>query len=64
MTYVDEDIRDVLTACTAVSQMGFTAQVIATGPTVRASAMPEVFTALNPDEDTVWVWDLRFRLNL
>jgi cardiolipin synthase len=46
MTYVDEDIRDVLTEYTAVSQPGFRAQVIATGPTVRASAMPEVFSTL------------------
>jgi cardiolipin synthase len=46
MTYVDEDIRDVLTEHSAASQTGFTAQVIATGPTVRASAMPEVFSTL------------------
>ena len=46
MTYVDEDIFGVLTESTAGRLSGFTAQVIATGPTVRASAMPEVFTAL------------------
>ena len=46
MTYVDEDIRSVLTEHAIAPVTGFTAQVIATGPTVRASAMPEVFTAL------------------
>ena len=46
MTCVDEDIRSVLTEHAIAPVTGFTAQVIATGPTVRASAMPEVFTAL------------------
>ena len=46
MTYVDEDILDVLTGYAVAPEAGFTAQVIVTGPTVRASAMPEVFTAL------------------
>ena len=46
MTYVDEDILDVLTGYAVAPEAGFTGQVIVTGPTVRASAMPEVFTAL------------------
>ena len=46
MTYVDEDIRDVLTDYAVAPVTGFMAQVIATGPTVRASAMPEVFSTL------------------
>jgi len=46
MTYVDEDIRDVLPEATDIPDAGFLAQVIATGPTVRASAMPEVFASL------------------
>lgn len=46
LTYVDEDIRDVLTGSIVDPGDGFAAQVIATGPTVRASAMPEVFATL------------------
>lgn len=46
MSYVDEDISDLLARPLAVSKPGFTAQVIATGPTVRASAAPETFVAL------------------
>ena len=46
MAYVDEDIRNLLEAPIAASGAGFPAQVIATGPTVRNSAMPEVFEAL------------------
>ncbi len=46
MTDVNEDIRQILEAPVAPGQAGFPAQVIATGPTVRNSAMPEVFTSL------------------
>jgi cardiolipin synthase len=46
MTYVNEDIGRLLQAPPAPAQAGFPAQVIATGPTVRASAMPEVFSSL------------------
>ena len=46
MTYVDEDIRSVLEAPIRASVTGFPAQVIATGPTVRNSAMPETFETL------------------
>jgi cardiolipin synthase len=46
MTYVDEDIRDTLPNMIPESEGGFRAQVIATGPTVRSSAMPEVFASL------------------
>jgi cardiolipin synthase len=46
MTYVDEDILDVLTGYAVAPEAGFMAQVIVTGPTVRASAMPEVFSTL------------------
>jgi cardiolipin synthase len=46
MTYVDEDIRGLLEAPIRASAAGFPAQVIATGPTVRYSAMPELFETL------------------
>ncbi len=46
MTYVDEDIRELLRAPIPASQTGFPAQVVATGPTVRYSAMPEMFESL------------------
>ena len=46
MTYVDEDIHSLLEAPIEASGPGFPAQVIATGPTVRNSAMPEAFIAL------------------
>ena len=46
MSSVDEDIRSILEQPIQVSAPGFTAQVIATGPTVRHSAMPETFETL------------------
>jgi cardiolipin synthase len=46
MTYVDEDIRSLLEAPIHASSTGFPAQVIATGPTLRNSAMPEIFETL------------------
>jgi cardiolipin synthase len=46
MTYVDEDISEILQAPIQSGGEGFPAQVIATGPTVRHSAMPEVFQIL------------------
>lgn len=46
MTYVDEDIRNVLPESVEIPGGEVPAQVIATGPTVRASAMPEVFVSL------------------
>jgi cardiolipin synthase len=46
MTYVDEDIRNLLAAPLPAFDKGFPAQVIATGPTVRYSAMPETFETL------------------
>ena len=46
MTCVDEDIRDLLRAPIGLFPAGFPAQVIATGPTVRNSAMPETFETL------------------
>jgi cardiolipin synthase len=47
MTYVDENLDDILSRPlpTAVTG-GATAQVIGTGPTVRYSAMPELFASL------------------
>ncbi len=41
-----EDIRDILEQAIPVTGPGFPAQVIATGPTVRDSAMPETFETL------------------
>jgi cardiolipin synthase len=47
MTSVDEDLSDMLTrALPGRMQQGTTGQVIGTGPTVRYSAMPEVFESL------------------
>lgn len=47
MSYVDEDLGPVLHApLPAAAPGGIPAQVIGTGPTVRYSAMPEVFEAL------------------
>ena len=46
MTHVNEDIRDLFEAPIEPGGEGFPAQVIATGPTVRNSSMPEMFEAL------------------
>jgi cardiolipin synthase len=46
MAQVDEDLADVLRQPLSPGQPGLTAQVIGTGPTVRYSAMPEVFETL------------------
>lgn len=46
MSYAEEDIDDLLCEPIAVPQSGFPAQVIGTGPTVRYSAMPDVFESL------------------
>lgn len=46
MAQVDEDLGDLLRRPLPPAGPGFHAQVIGTGPTVRASAMPEVFEAL------------------
>lgn len=46
MANFDEDIRDVLRAPMDVSGSGFAAQVVASGPTLRPSAMPEMFASL------------------
>ena len=46
MTEVNEDIGNLLRQPITLTQPGFTAQVIGTGPTVRYSAMPEIFTSL------------------
>ncbi len=46
MANVDEDIRDILLAPLPPPQPGFTAQVIASGPTMRHSAATEMFESL------------------
>ena len=46
MTYVDEDIRDLLRLPLPAPQGSIPAQVVGTGPTVRHSAMPEMFESL------------------
>jgi len=46
MTFVEEDIRALLEAPVRPGGEGFTAQVIATGPTIRNSAMPDTFETL------------------
>ncbi len=46
MTYADENIDELLTQPLSATRPGFPAQVIGTGPTVRFSAMPEIFESL------------------
>ena len=46
MAHVDEDLADLLRRPIPSSEPGLTAQVIGTGPTVRYSAMPELFESL------------------
>ena len=46
MTYVNEDLDDLLRRPIPAPEPGFPAQVIGTGPTVRYSAMPEAFESL------------------
>lgn len=46
MTFVEEDIRGLLEAPIRAGGEGFAAQVIATGPTIRNSAMPDTFETL------------------
>lgn len=46
MTQVDEDLTSLLQQPWSGNEPGFTAQAIGTGPTVRFSAMPEVFESL------------------
>ena len=46
MKWVKEDIRSILEAPIVAGGEGFSALVIATGPTVRNSAMPETFETL------------------
>ena len=46
MSYADEDIDDLLQEPIAAPKPGFPALVIGTGPTVRYSAMPEMFESL------------------
>lgn len=46
MTEVEDDVDDLLRLPMHAPRSGFTAQVIGTGPTVRYSAMPEMFEAL------------------
>jgi cardiolipin synthase A/B len=46
MTYVDENLNDLLRKPVVVPKQGFPAQVIGSGPTSRYSAMPEMFESL------------------
>jgi cardiolipin synthase len=46
MAHEEEDIRELLRRPLPPGEPGFAAQVIGTGPTVRNSAMPEVFESL------------------
>lgn len=46
MACVDDDIAELLLRPLPATQAGFTAQVIGTGPTMRYSAMPEMFEVL------------------
>ncbi len=46
MTYQGEDLYALLREPIHAPRAGFTAQVIATGPTVRSTAMPEMFESL------------------
>jgi len=46
MAYVDEDLDDLLCQPVPAPRPGVPAQVVGTGPTVRYSAMPEMFQSL------------------
>lgn len=46
MAHVDDDLGDLLRRPLRSPQPGLTAQVVGTGPTVRNSAMPEMFESL------------------
>ena len=46
MTYINENLLSVVNAPMSDSGPGFPAQVIATGPTARHAAMPDIFAAL------------------
>lgn len=46
MAHVDDDLRDLLRRPLPPAGPGLTAQVVGTGPTVRYSAMPEMFESL------------------
>ncbi len=46
MAHVEEDLSELLKQPIPPAQPGFPAQVIGTGPTVRCSAMPEMFESL------------------
>ncbi len=46
MAFVDDEIDDLLRRTIPATEPGLPAQVIGTGPTVRYSAMPEMFEAL------------------
>ena len=46
LAHVDDNLDDILRDEPRNDQTGFTAQAIATGPTVRYSAMPELFVSL------------------
>ncbi|MCG6156558.1 cardiolipin synthase [Rubinisphaera margarita] len=46
MAHVDEDLEELLRTSVPAQKEGFAAQVIGTGPTIRYSAMPEVFENL------------------
>jgi cardiolipin synthase len=46
MTFANDDIAELLIPPIPAPQPGFAAQVIGTGPTVRNSAMPELFESL------------------
>jgi len=46
MAHVDEDLQDLLRRPLPTPRSGFPAQVLGTGPTVRYSAMPEMFETL------------------
>jgi cardiolipin synthase len=46
MTYVDENLDELLRPAVRAPQSGFTAQAFGTGPTVRYSAMPEMFESM------------------
>lgn len=46
MSETEEDLDDLLNEPIAMPESGFAGQVIGTGPTVRFSAMPEIFESL------------------
>ncbi|MFM9063577.1 MAG: cardiolipin synthase [Pirellula sp.] len=55
MAHVDEDLKELIMEPWTEHRRGFVAQVVGTGPTIRYSAMPEVFESLMYCARVEWI---------